>query len=1319
MTIEIVPKLPDNWQIFVQLGKKILDLPHFGDQELLVKRTLEETLHCEANIWLAEELLQPQSQQSGILQNQSKLIQSVINEKKPAFKIGTRKAGRIIRNWDQVYHFTSPPLVVAFPISVRDTLLGVMELTRPDGSGFLTDELDFLNGLSHQIAIAIQASRQNGGDQRQFEMLSLVRTVSAQIANVLDLDVLARQITKLIRDTFRYYFVAIFTVKPGQLILEYRDSAPQFQTWIPQLTVRLGDGIIGYAALTGEEVIANDVKMDRRHQELNVLHETRSEVAIPLKYEDRVMGVLDVQSDQLNAFQELDLLVLRSLADHIATAIENTRLYGDIQKRAGQLISISEVSSAITSILDEDALLSEVVRLLTNRMSYPEVHVYDVHPGRRKIFFRAGESASGPISSQPDLDLDDPGNLITWVATNAQSKLINDFSTESFSAPESITFGKAGSAILIPMIFGEDVLGILYILGERPGMFGEDDAFLLGALADNIAIAMRNAYLYRSEQWRRRVAEGMREIAGVLTANADVGQILHMILKELEGTLPIDISAIWLLEPGTDKSESNPGEPKNAPLRLSAVRTSEAFMSSQNFENTFTPEEIISSCNESSLPSPFLQQALFNQNPLTRTKDAPYEPLGAILDFPEDYSAIAAPLMIGNEPMGLLTLAHHTSGRYGHEAKNMAATFASYAAVAIENTQLYEAANDQAWVSTVLLQVAEATQSLNSLDELLTTMVQMTPNIIGIASCSIFLWDNLTETFTPVATYGMPSDKESLFEELWVALGEIEPFDHLFFKKSPIIISENTIGEKRTYVSTLFENFISSTHSAVLFPMITHGDILGAFLVSYNLETNDSRPNGLGEQIDWNQRFTLIQGIAHQTAVAVENIQLLKAQREEAYVSVALLQVAQAVVSLNALEEIIESIVRLAPILIGVKRCAVLLWDPESDYYRLVDSFGISRSELDEAGRRFLENEFPLLDCVRKSNQMVYYISDDESEKPINWPLINGDRFQTIVPSQKEFLRSQGSLLMGFPLSVKGTVLGVMLTQEMEFTNSATLFQAREKRLEIAIGITQQTSLAIQNSQLQKEVVERERLEREFQLAREIQQTFLPEKMPEISGWEVAGSWHPARQVSGDFYDLILLPGDMLGLVIADVADKGMPAALFMTLIRTLIRASARESNSPAQVLKRVNELLIPDAKHGMFVTVVYAMVNLKTGQVIYASAGHNPPIIRRGSNQRFDILPRTGMALGVLEDMPLADQSKKLAPGDCLIFYTDGITESFSPQGEMFGEARLFEAINDPDVSNVANLITTIENAVDTFIEGQDYSDDLTLLALHRKKAA
>jgi len=278
--------------------------------------------------------------------------------------------------------------------------------------------------------------------------------------------------------------------------------------------------------------------------------------------------------------------------------------------------------------------------------------------------------------------------------------------------------------------------------------------------------------------------------------------------------------------------------------------------------------------------------------------------------------------------------------------------------------------------------------------------------------------------------------------------------------------------------------------------------------------------------------------------------------------------------------------------------------------------------------------------------------------------------------------------------------------------------------MEIITGISQQASMAIQNEALQKEALEQERLEREMQLAREIQVAFLPQEAPHILGWDLQAYWHPAREVGGDFYDFFELPGNRLGLLIADVADKGMPAALFMTLVRTLVRATVQALDSPAEVVERVNDLLVPDAMGGMFVTLAYVILDINSGDLVIANAGHNPPLIFHLAN-RFVRTESGGMALGVETGARIQEFRYHLEPGGLLILYTDGVTESFSPDGEIFGENRLIEAIQEaagcPDMAlkmgglTAQSVLEAIARKVVEFCGENPIYDDLTLIVVHR----
>jgi serine phosphatase RsbU (regulator of sigma subunit) len=445
--------------------------------------------------------------------------------------------------------------------------------------------------------------------------------------------------------------------------------------------------------------------------------------------------------------------------------------------------------------------------------------------------------------------------------------------------------------------------------------------------------------------------------------------------------------------------------------------------------------------------------------------------------------------------------------------------------------------------------------------------------------------------------------------------------------------------------------------------------------------------------------MTIMRGIAYQAAAAIENARLMKERQEEAYVSAALLQVAQAVVSPSDLDEVLEAIVRITPMLVGVERCAIFLWRDEQEVFCLARAYGISMLD-----HPFAPGEFPLLDAVRERNELIALNSADQIVDlvPLEWA-------NELAEQQSK----STDALLAAPLSVKGEVLGVMLVGETDWTHSFD-----ERRLEIITGIAQQAALAVQSDHLQQEKAERGRLERELQLAREIQHTLLPDHLPDLPGWELAVTWRAARQVAGDFYDVLELPGERLGLVIADVADKGMPAALFMALTRTLMRAAASEVQSPAETLTRVNDLLVPDARHGMFVTGLYVNVSLETGDFVFANAGHHPPLVFRSGDQSLEELERGETALGVLEGVQFRKHAHSLAAGDTMILYTDGVTEALSAEGAFYGEERLWDFVRSLCGDRSAQeTLDGIVGAVADFIGDNSPSDDLTLMVLRRSE--
>ncbi len=1235
------------WHQLFRLSKELMALPEITAQRELIRRATADLVGGEAVLWLNKSVYAPFE------------AESIVDPPQPPSLMMRRALKR-----DQLIVDDN---AVALPLSGPRDILGVLQVERLGAAPLNADELALLEGLAAQSAAALQASRQIALERWRLEQLSLVRTVSAEVASVLDLDDLTHRVANLVLRTFGYYYVALFTLEPDRHTLLCRASAGPARLehtgngrgpLAP--SVELGQGIVGHVAQTGEEVLAGDVSREPHYRYVDALPETESEAALPLKIEERILGVLDVQSNQAERFDETDILVLRALADQIAIAVEDARLYSDLRLRADQLAAVAEVSRVVASILDLDELLSQVVTLIHERFDYPFVHLYTVDASQQRIVYRAGwpSRLEGTLEKgKPVCDLHESEGFVAWVACHGEALLANDLRSDSRFQHLAPSPPDARAQLAVPLVFGNEVLGVLDVQSDRRGAFSDDDQMLFKALADSVAIAIRNANLYRSERWRRQVADSMRDVAGLLSAGIELDQVLDAVLAQLGTLLPCDASAIWLL--------------RNETLCLSAVHGADESM-----------------CVSNSLTSDhsWLQEALLADQPIVRASEAPPEPLGLTLDFEHDYSAIAAPLRAGDQRLGLLTLVHHTPDRYGRESRAMTAAFASYAAVAIENTRLYQRAQEQAYISTVLLQVAEATQSLTSLNAVLETVVRLMPMLVGIERCALFLWDEAEEVFVSMSTEGLGEEDQGAFQAVRIKPQEVPAFTQLRLVKEPVFI-ENTTSTSSDGLPVLMRLF----DSPLLLPLLAHGEVLGAMLVDYEQEQDIDEGN-----LD-DERMTILRGIAYQAAMAAENARLLEARQEEAYVSAALLQVAQAVVSLNELDEILAAIVRITPMLVGVEHCAAFLWDDEEKAFLSAEGYGVPLSD-----ERFVPGTFPLLDAVREQNRSI--------------TLTNAEEIRKLAPLQANgwLGRDLGQTgpVLAVPLSVKGDVLGILLVGE-----GKPRARFDERRLEIITGIAQQAALAVQNSRLQQETAERERLEQELELAREIQETFLPEHLPDLPGWELTVTWQAARQVAGDFYDVFELPGRRLGLVIADVADKGMPAALFMALTRTLMRAASAEQRSPADALRRVNELLVPDARHGMFVTALYAILSPGTGKLLYANAGHHPPLVVRSQGPRLEKLERGETALGVLESMKFLEHETMLTEGDCLILYTDGVTEAISADGLFFGEARLRDVIEGQSVPDSAGkMLDRIMGAVTEFVGDNAPSDDITLMILRRQ---
>ena len=311
-------------------------------------------------------------------------------------------------------------------------------------------------------------------------------------------------------------------------------------------------------------------------------------------------------------------------------------------------------------------------------------------------------------------------------------------------------------------------------------------------------------------------------------------------------------------------------------------------------------------------------------------------------------------------------------------------------------------------------------------------------------------------------------------------------------------------------------------------------------------------------------------------------------------------------------------------------------------------------------------------------------------------------------------LRESGVELV-VPLIGQGELLGALY---LGHRLSDQPYSTDDRRL---LGnLASQVAPAMKVAQLvreqQAEAEERERIQQELQVAALIQQTLLPKELPSIPGWSVDAFYRPARAVGGDFYDFIQLGPDRLGVIIGDVTDKGVPAALVMATCRSMLRAVAHNFNSPSAVLEEVNSKLVVEIPPAMFVTCLYAIIDTSAGEVVFANAGHNLPYVRNTSG--VIELRATGMPLGLMPDMTYDEKTHVLEDGDVMVLTSDGITEAHDPTGEMYGFGRLMGRVGSRPKDNdmVGCMVEDLESWTGPDAEQED---DITLVVVERTASA
>lgn len=447
--------------------------------------------------------------------------------------------------------------------------------------------------------------------------------------------------------------------------------------------------------------------------------------------------------------------------------------------------------------------------------------------------------------------------------------------------------------------------------------------------------------------------------------------------------------------------------------------------------------------------------------------------------------------------------------------------------------------------------------------------------------------------------------------------------------------------------------------------------------------------------------LSLLSNVGAQVGVALERARLYDLLQEQRLQEQGmLLNFTNQLLSRLDLDDVMSFLVDEVRSLMAVDACALLLPDEEDPAYLRFRATSGWRNDPAAAGRRVPADE-------RSSSGLAMH-----SQQPVVLTDVN---VSDVAAWMADWLPEESFLSAGIvPLIAEGRSIGALVVDTREQR------QLQESDVRLLQLMANQAALALEKARLHHEEIQRQRLDEELAVARQIQLSMLPAGSPEEAGWEFSAYYEAARHVGGDFYDFFELPrgdaGRRLGIVVADVADKGVPAALFMALSRTTIRNVAIGDRTPAAALEKANKFILSDSQTDLFLTAFYAALDLDSGRLVYCNAGHNPPLWYHAESGELELLARGGVALGVVPDLLLQNVEINLEPGDVLIFYTDGVTEAMNPVFEEFGLFRLQQAIAAAPNKSALDVVESVVAAVNLHSEDASRWDDVTLIVVRRK---
>lgn len=639
-------------------------------------------------------------------------------------------------------------------------------------------------------------------------------------------------------------------------------------------------------------------------------------------------------------------------------------------------------------------------------------------------------------------------------------------------------------------------------------------------------------------------------------------------------------------------------------------------------------------------------------------------------------SGIYVPLIAGEQVIGSISVQSYRPNTFGNEELRLISLIADQAAVALDRARAFGEAKLRANQLQAIREVSEQITAILDLDRLLPSIVRLIGERFGYDPVHIFTTaaDGTRINFRASTAVGVRLERMHRLQ-LNVDRGLV---GDAVRRKEAVLVAD--VQQDPRYVEDSPE-----TRSELAVPLRVGDTVIGV------LDVQSDRI----DDFDADDLF-IMRTLADQIAIAIDSANTYSSQQEEAWTLNALLQIAENTGRAATLQDLAAAVVRLPPLLLGCPRTHLVSWDRDRDAFVVIASDGWPAQQRSSLIGTLLPP--PMIHLMPAPAEARLMLLEHVAQRSELWPQL--------------IERAGSQSLVVLPIVARNALLGLLV---LDYDEPTVTLTARQQSL--CAGAAAQIAGALESLLLAAEAAEAARLDQELRVARDIQTALLPSRLPQISGWQIDAAWHSARMVGGDFYDLWMLPGEeeRLGFVIADVSDKGVPAAMFMAMARSLVRAAALDGSAADVALQRANRWISRDSESGMFVTLFYGQLAPHSGHLRFSNAGHNPPLIYRAASDTFEELRLPGMALGVLEELTFRLGETTIERGDLLICYTDGVTEAIDTQLRQFEVDGLKAVIRSYRSTGASQLVQAILAAVDRHAGDQPAFDDVTLLVMRR----